>query len=145
MNLDHLPGICVGKYCSAPRGREIHRSDRRASPRGSWHGRTEWCSPASTPALTTCRAVSTSRPERRLKNRLLLYYLLPHTFLHGHVVSLLDVVGHLAVGVEHYGGITVPALVHTSVCPVRGPSHHAQFNSSKRTRKEVGLKTEPRY
>ena len=39
--------------------------------------------------------------------------------LHGHVVPLLHVVAHLAVGVEHKVRLTDPALVHTLVCPVR--------------------------
>ena len=41
--------------------------------------------------------------------------------LHGHVVPLLHVVGHLAVGVKHDWGMTDTTLVHTSVRPVRGP------------------------
>ena len=40
--------------------------------------------------------------------------------LHRHVVLLLDVVAHLAVGVEHGGGAADPALVDTAVRPVRG-------------------------
>ena len=41
--------------------------------------------------------------------------------LHGELVPLLDVVGHLAVGVEHCGGETHPTLVNTPVCPVTRP------------------------
>ena len=46
--------------------------------------------------------------------------------LHGHVVPLLHVVGHLAVGVEYHWGVADTTLVHTPVSPVRGPEQYVK-------------------